>query len=332
MHSQIRRIALLCWLLALAAPAAAQNVHLAVIVGLAGDPEHGELFQRWASTLVDGATARLGVPRDHVIYLTEQPEKDSTRATGKSTQQEIERAFATLAQTAKEDEVVFIVLIGHGTFDGKVAKFNLPGPDMTPANFEPLLKRLPSKHIVFVNTASSSGPFLEELSGPGRTIVTATRTGAERFATLFGGYFIDALMNDTADADKNRRVSVLEAFDAARIGVARAYEQEGIMLTEHPLLDDSGDKKGATDPKADGKNGRVASILALGTVQGADTAPADPKMRALYEERRDLERRVEGLKLMKSGMEPARYASQLEKLLTELALKSQQIKDLEGKK
>ena len=178
----------------------------------------------------------------------------------------------------------------------------------------------------------ASGPFLEELSGPGRTIVTATRTGAERFATLFGGYFIDALMSDTADADKNRRVSVLEAFDAAKIGVARAYEQEGIMLTEHPLLDDSGDKKGATDPKADGKNGRVASILALGTVQGADTAPADPKMRALYEERRDLERRVEGLKLMKSGMEPARYASELEKLLTELALKSQQIKDLEGKK
>ena len=83
--------------------------------------------------------------------------------------------------------MVFVVLIGHGTFDGKVAKFNLPGPDMTPADFAPLLKSLPSKHVVFVNTASASGPFLDELSGPGRTIVTATRTGAERFATLFGG-------------------------------------------------------------------------------------------------------------------------------------------------
>jgi len=309
--------------LALAAPAAAQTVHLAVIVGLAGDPEHAELFQRWASTLVDGATDRLGVPRDHIIYLADQPEKDAKRATGKSTQQEVEKALGTIAKAAKEDDVVFIVLIGHGTFDGKVAKFNLPGPDMTPASFEPLLKSIPSKHIVLVNTASSSGPFLEELSGSGRTIVTATRTGAERFATLFGGYFVDALMSDAADADKNKRISVLEAFDAAKIGVARAYEQEGIMLTEHPLLD---------DPKVDGKNGRIASILALGTVQGADTMPADPKMRALYEERRDLERRVEGLKLMKNGMEPARYASELEKLLTELALKSKQIKDLEGKK
>jgi hypothetical protein len=321
-----------CTFLALAAPAAAQNVHLLVVVGLAGDPEHAELFQRWASTLVDGATGSLGIARDQVLYLSDQPDKDAKRTTGKSTQQEIQRAFATLAKSAKEDDVVFVVLIGHGTFDGKVAKFNLPGPDMTPADFARLLKSIPSRHIVFVNTASSSGAFLEELAGPGRTIVTATRTGAERFATLFGGYFVDALFSDSADADKNRRISVLEAFDAAKLGVARAYEQEGIMLTEHPLLDDTGEGKGVGDPKADGKTGRVAAILSLGTPQSAEAAPADPKMRALYEERRDLERRVEGLKLMKSGMEPARYASELEKLLTALAMKSKEIRDLEGKK
>jgi len=324
-------IALFVASLALAAPAAAQNVHLMVIVGLAGDPEHAELFQRWASTLVDGATGRLGIPRDHVVYLSDQPEKDAKRTTGKSTQQEIQRAFGAIAKSAKEDDVVFVVLIGHGTFDGKVAKFNLPGPDMTPADFAPLLKSVPSRHVVFVDTASSSGPFLEELAGPGRTIVTATRTGAERFATLFGGYFVDALFSDSADADKNRRISVLEAFEAAKLGVARAYEQEGIMLTEHPLLDDSGDGKGVAEPKPDGKVGRVAAVLSLGTPQSAEAMPADPKMRALYDERRDLERRVEGLKLMKGGMEPARYASELEKLLTELAVKSKQIRDLEGK-
>jgi len=332
MRSTWTRVALFSAVLAIAAPVAAQTVHLAVIVGLAGEAEHAEFFQRWASTLVDGATERLGVPRDHIIYLAEQPEKDPKRATGKSTKEEIERAFATLAKNSKPDDVVFVVLIGHGTFDGKVAKFNLPGPDMSPANFEPLLKSIPSKHIVFVDTTSSSGPFLEELSGPGRTIVTATRTGAERYATLFGGYFVDALMSESADADKNHRVTVLEAFNAAKLGVARAYEQQGIMLTEHPLLDDSGDKKGATDPNADGKNGRVASVLALGTEQASEAMPADPKMRALYEEPRERERRVEGLKLMKTGMEPARYASELEKLLTELALKSKEIKDLEAKK
>jgi hypothetical protein len=328
----LRGATLLGMLLACAAPVAAQTVHLAVIVGLAGDPEHAELFQRWGSTLVDGASGRLGVARDHIVYLTDQPEKDAARATGKSTQQEIQRAFAAMAKNVKADDVVFVVLIGHGTFNGKLAKFNLPGPDMEPADFDLLLKSLASKHVVFVNTASASGPFLAELSGTGRTIVTATRTGAEQFATLFGGYFIDALMSDAADADKNRRISVLEAFEAARLGVARAYEQEGIMLTEHALLDDSGDKQGTTTPKADGKNGRIASILSLGTASSGEPLPADPAVRALYEERRELERRVEGLKLLKSSMEPARYSTELEKLLIDLATKSRQIKDAEVKR
>jgi hypothetical protein len=104
------------------------------------------------------------------------------------------------------------------------------------------------------------------------------------------------------------------------------------MLTEHPLLDDSGDKEGSADPKPDGKNGRVAAILSLGRAESAEALPADPKLRALHEERRALERRVEGLKLLKTGMEPARYAAELEKLLIELATKSREIKELEGKK
>ena len=103
------------------------------------------------------------------------------------------------------------------------------------------------------------------------------------------------------------------------------------MVTEHPLLDDSGDKQGSLTPTAEGKNGRVASMLALGTAASAEPMPEDPKVRALFLERRDLERRVEALKLLKTGMDPARYASELEKLLTDLALKSKQIKDAGGK-
>jgi hypothetical protein len=328
--SVFRLLVVLAALTALAAPAAAQNTHLLVVVGLAGDPEHAELFQRWAGTLVDGA-GRLGVDRERIVYLADKPDQDPKRITGRSTKAEIESAFSSVARTATADDVVFALLIGHGTFDGKVAKFNLPGPDMTPADFAPLLKKLGSKHVVFVNTASASAPFLAELSGPGRTIVTATRSAAEKFATLFGGYFIDALMSEGADADKNRRVSMLEAFNAARMDVARAYEREGIMLTEHPLLDDSGDGKGTGEPKVDGANGRIAGMIALGTA-GADPLPTDPALRALHLERQTLERRVEALKLLKNGMDPARYAGELEKLLTDLALKSKQIKDAEAKR
>jgi peptidase C13-like protein len=332
MHRLIARFGLfLLALLLSAATVSAQNVHLAVIVGLAGDPEHGELFQKWAGALVDAGIKRYGIPRERIVYLVDKLDGESTAANGRSTRDEITKAFEALAQKAAADDVVFVVLIGHGTFDGRVAKFNLPGPDMTAADFEPLLKRLDPRRVVLVNTASASGPFIEALSGPGRTIVTATRNGAERFATLFGGFFVDALTADAADADKNKRVTVLEAFTYARREVATAYEREGIMLTEHALLDDTGDREGSAQPTADGKEGRVASILSLGTVASGEAPPADPKLRALYDERRTLERRVESLRLLKDSMDPQRYSSELEKVLTDLALKSRQIREAGGR-
>ena len=310
-----------------AAPANAQTTHLALIVGLAGEPEHAGTFARWANTLVE-TSARLGVKPENLIYLAEKA--DAKQATGRSTKDEVAKAFDKLAAAAGEEDVVFIVLIGHGTFDGKIAKFNLPGPDMTPADFEPLLKRLKSRHVVFVNTASSSGPFMDTLAAPGRTIVTATRTGREQFATLFGGYFVDALAGTDADADKNRSVSVLEAFNWARREVANAYEREGIMKTENALLNDSGGE-GSADPKPDGKQGQHAAVLSLGRADANDPLPADPKLRALYQERRELERRVEVLRLMKGAMPADRYASELEKLATEIAVKTRQIREIEGK-
>lgn len=309
----------------------AQNVHLAVIVGLAGDPEHGELFQKWGSSLVEAGTKRYGIARDRIVYLVDKPE-DGSSANGASTRDGIGKAFESIAQKAASDDVVFVILIGHGTFDGRAAKFNLPGPDMTPADFEPLLKKLEPRRVVLVNTASASGPFIEALSRPGRTIVTATRNGAERFATLFGGFFVDALTAEEADADKNKRVSVLEAFNYARGEVVKAYEREGIMLTEHALLDDTGDKEGTAQPAADAKEGRVAALLSLGSVGSGEPLPDDPKLRALYEERRALERRVESLRLLKDSMDPQKYSSELEKAVTELALKSRQIREAEGKR
>ena len=299
---------------------------LLVIVGLAGDPEHGATFHKWGATLADGA-ARLGVDKANVVYLADPLEGD-TRPNGRSTREEVEKAFQKFAAAARPDDLVYVVLIGHGSFDGRVAKFNMPGPDMSAADFGVLLKTLPTKQSVLVNTTSSSGPFIEALSGPGRTIIAATRSGAEQYATLFGGPFVDALTGEEADADKNKRVSVLEAFRYAKGEVAKAYEREGLLATEHALLDDNGDKEGSADPMPTGADGKMASLQSLGSA--ADAAlPADPKLRALYIERRDLERRVESLRLLKESMEPAKYAAELEKLVTDLALKTREIRTIE---
>ena len=277
---------------------------LLVLVGLSGDPEHGKLFQKWATSLTDTAQ-KLGVARDRVLQLDEPATKD-----------DVEKAVETIARKSGPDDVVFIVLFGHGSFDGRTAKFNLRGPDLSAADFAALLRKLRSKHIVFANTASASGPFVQELAGPGRTIIAATRNGAEQYATLFGGFFVDAFSSDAADVDKNHRVTIKEAFDYAQREVGRAYEREGLLATEHAVLDDGG---------------ALADVFALGTAGGGETLPEDPRLRTLYAERRELEQRVEALKVLKSSMDPARYESELERLATTLALKSREIRQAEGK-
>ncbi|HXW08124.1 MAG TPA: hypothetical protein VD833_23035 [Vicinamibacterales bacterium] len=321
--------AVIALVVCLSGQAFGQATHLVVVVGLGGDAEYQQTFQRWATTLVEGA-GKLGVPPGNVIYLSEKPDADPKRITGPSSRESIVQAFARLASRTADDDVVFVVLIGFGSFDGKVAKFNLPGPDMAAGDFDPLLKKLRARHIVVVNTASASGPFIEALAGPGRTIVTATRSGSERFATLFGGYFVDALVGFDADEDRNRRVTVLEAFTWARREVNNAYEREGIMRTENALLNDSGNE-GVPDPSATGKQGRVAAMLALGSASAAEPLSEDPRVRALAQERQELERRVEALRLLKDSMPAEKYTSELEKLVTEIALKTREIRALEKK-
>jgi hypothetical protein len=303
------------------APAAyAQASHLLIIVGLAGDPEHGALFKKWGTSLADTATTRLAVPKDNVTLLADE----------RATRDEVTKAFAALATKAGPEDTVMIVLFGHGTFAGNVAKFNLPGPDMTTKDFAPLLDRLKSKRIVFADTASASGPFVEALSGPGRVIVAATRNGDEKFATLFGGPFVEAFSAEAADADRDGKVSILEAFDFAKRAVAATYQREGLLPTEHSILDDNGDHQGSMEPGRQAKDGGSAAVLALGSLR-PQALPADEKLRALYVERSQLEQRIDSLKLLKSGMDPEKYAAELEKLATELALKSRQIRDAEGK-
>jgi len=311
---------LLLALVATPAVVCAQSTHLLIVVGLAGDPEHGELFKKWGTTLADTATQKLGVAKDRVTLLTDAA----------ATRDGVVKAFGALA-AAEADDTVVIVLFGHGTYANKTAKFNLTGPDMTPQDFEPLLARLKSKRVVFVNTASASAPFVEALSGPGRVVVAATRTGGEMFATLFGGPFVEAFSNESADSDHDGKISILEAFDYARKTVAASYQREGLLPTEHAILDDNGDKEGSIEPGREAKDGQSAAVLAIGSLR-QQALPADEKVRALYAERSQIERRIEALKLLKSGMDPAKYESELEKLATELALKTRQIRAAEGGK
>jgi len=309
---------------ALAMPASAQvaDTHLIVITGVEADAADGQQFHKWATTVIDAAATRGGVVADNIIYLSDKPDADPARINGRSTRENVEKTFSDVASRVKPNDEVFILLLGHGSFDSRGAAFNLPGPDLMAADYAKLLDKFTAERVVFVNTSSSSGGFLQPLAGPGRTIVTATKTGGEHNDTLFPEYFVEAFTSEAADNNADGRVSVLEAFEYAKTKVTQAYQQKGNLLTEHAALDDGQDGKFADTLFLASPKARAASIAAV----------ADPSLRALLEQKQALEDQVAALKLRKAAMDPAQYDQALEKLLIDLAQKTRAIQQLEGKK
>ncbi|MDX1567182.1 MAG: hypothetical protein R3223_05225, partial [Longimicrobiales bacterium] len=231
----------------------AQESHVLVVQGLAGTPEMGERFQRWATRLVDASVDRFGLLPDNVIYLAPDPEVDPDRITGESRAENVESTLREIRSSLEPGDRLLIVLIGHGTFDGEESRFALPGPDLTASDFDGLLDGFPDGSVALVNTASASGAFLPVLSDPGRVVVTATSTGRERNATEFGRFFTEALAAEGADTDQDGTVSLLEAFVYARSEVERHYDEQNLLLTEHALLADSGDGEGSDEASLDGE-------------------------------------------------------------------------------
>jgi hypothetical protein len=298
-------------LLATAAQAPAQQTHLLIVTGLSGEPQYRTAFHRAASELYDAATTRWGVAAPSLVYLAENPAIDATRITGRSTREEVERAFLALAQRAAPGDVVLVFLLGHGSGQGPESAVNLPGPDPTAGNYASWISGFARQTVVFVNASSASGDFVRVLSGPGRIVVTATRTAMERNESVFARYFVQGITSGEADADKDDRISVFEAFDFARREVARAYETDKKLLTEHAVISDT--------------------TLASTVTFGGAPASTDPRVVALVAERRTLEDSLTALRARKDSMDPGAYERELEQLLVAIAEKSQAIRALGGR-
>ena len=293
-----------------AVPAAsAQRVHLLVVNGLAGEPRFRAPFAQAARLLADSARTRWGVADSSVIVLAD--DSLGLARVRRSTRAEIAESFVRLSRRVTPGDVVLVFLNGHGSGEGAGSRVSLPGPDATAADFAVWLAGFSRQTVVFVNAASGSGDFVGALAKPGRVVVTATRTAVERNETTFAIPFVRGLTASVGDTDKDGRVSVLEAFTYARKEVERAYETDNRMLTEHAVLSDS--------------------ALARATTFGGSHASADPRVVALIAERRALESRVTELRARKSTLDAPAYDRELERLLVEIAERTQAIRAAGGR-
>jgi hypothetical protein len=294
-----------------ASAAAEQSV--VVIVGAPGDDEYQQMFLSWADKW-KAAADKSGATHAQ-IGGDENPEG-----------QDRQRLFDQLREEQLDSqEPLWIVLIGHGTFDGRLAKFNLRGPDMSSAELAQQLKSF-RRPLAIINCASASAPFINELSGPNRVVVTATKSGFQYNFARFGDYLADAITNPAADLDKDEQTSLLEAFLLAGARVGEFYENESRIATEEPVIDDNGDGlgtlaawfRGVRATKRAKKNAPADGLRAnqLCLIRSEVEQQLAPEAR---ERRDELEAQLEGLRTRKYTLQTDEYYDRLELIFIELA-------------
>jgi tetratricopeptide (TPR) repeat protein len=306
-----------------AAAASPSSRYALVIEGVSGDETYAKLHREWLDGMVGVLKNKLGFDPSHVTVLAETPGAGEQ----KSTEEVVKSVLGRLAKMVKADDLLFVMLIGHGTGDPPDVKFNLVGPDLSVEEWNALLAPIPGR-LVFVDATSASFPFLKGLAAPGRVIVTATRSTSERFHTVFAEGFIRAFSTDAADADKDGRISIWEAFDYASRQVADHYQQSGHLATEHALIDDTGKGTGR-DATAGGQNGSLAGLTYLDAV--AAPTSADPSVQALYDRQRALTGQIDELRRRRSTLAPADFDRAFEPLILDLSVVSHDIRLRSGR-
>ena len=234
---------------------------------------------------------------------------------GAETSAKLEKRLAS----SKPDRPLWLVLIGHGTFDGREAKFNAEGPDFDAKQLAAWLGPL-KQEVVVMHCASSSGGFVRPLAGKGRIIITATKSPDEVFYARFGEHFAEAVGGlPEADLDQDKQVSLLEAFRHASKTAATFYENEGRLATEHALIEDNGDgvatrRELLEAPPAEAKlDGERAGQLVL------VLSEEEKKLTDAQRTKRDaLESELKKLKEQRTKLADDDYYAKLEKLLREL--------------
>ncbi|HEY2909263.1 MAG TPA: hypothetical protein VGI99_03405, partial [Gemmataceae bacterium] len=220
--------------------------HALILCGHPGDAEHVKSFTETVGKLIDGLAANASIPRDrqHILFGSEAPQ-GIPGATGPATREAVAAAVAAVRKELRADDGLWVICLGHGHFDGRKAWWNLPGPDLSAAEFAKLFADVACREQVFVMTSSLSGFFVAPLARRDRVVIAATEADAEPNETTFPAVFTRLLATglDPAenDVDGDGRLTLFDLYVTAAKEIAQTYAGSEQLATEHAQLEDDGD-------------------------------------------------------------------------------------------
>ncbi|HAV65392.1 MAG TPA: hypothetical protein DCY13_23830 [Verrucomicrobiales bacterium] len=296
----------------IADPVSVPPTTLMLVVGAPGEDEYQPIFEESAAAWA--GAAKLAGAKSVKIGADE--------VDGNPPRIQLESALKSATNSPAD---LWLVFVGHGTYDGRDAKFNLHGPDVSASELSTWLEPL-NRRVVIFQGASASAPFINRLSNSGRIIITATRSGNEQNYARFGRHAAEALVSPQTDIDQDGQNSALEIFLAAARLTADWYKNEGRLATEHPLIDDNGDARGTpadwfqglrvVKRAGDGSQPDGLRARQVHLVPSADEARLTVEQRQ-WRDGKELE--LSRLRDRRTAMSEEEYFGALEELLLELA-------------
>ncbi len=292
-------------------PQAQATLYYVILEGLGGTATYTANFSSQRSQLEAAAASLPGT--ELKVFLGEEATREVVRSW-----------FEQLKLKITTTDSLALFLLGHGSFDGEQYKFNVPEIDITGEDLHQILTELPGGPHLLVNTSSASGALLELFNPQKNTsqrinnndtsqqaleelessvlVITATRNGNEKNATLFGSFFTQALSLEAADLDKNLRVSAQEAFDYANAQVEAVFKEENRLSTEHSQLL-------GPEPKQ----------FNLARLDEQQIATEGSRLAQLLSQQESVEARIEDLQRQRSTMVNSEYLQALQTLILEAA-------------
>jgi len=273
------------------------ETHAVIIAGLGGEKQYEQRFRDQANAIAQAAEKLTGDKARVSVLSAEKADRESIR-----------KQLRALAASAKRDDQVMIVLIGHGTFDGEEYRFNLPGPDLTANELGALFDQINARDQLIVNSTSASGATVERWIRDNRVVISSTKSGGERTATRFAQFWIEAVTTSGADTNRDDVVTAAEAFEFANRKVAESFKADVSLATEHARLE-----------------GKSAPRFEVARFGNAILATSDAQLSELYTQRVDVERDLEAVRTQKASLQADAYYDQLEGVLVRLASLQKQI-------
>jgi len=288
-----------------------------IIQGVGGSEEIEARFSKWAAETEKILVEDMGYAKDHVVLLA----GESARKVN------IEKTFGQVKAQVKPQDTVILFLIGSGSFDVDY-KLNILGQDLTGKEYAKLIDDLNPARSVIIAASTSSGGLIETAAAKNRIILAGSRSGEKEEGTSFYQNFLAALKGNAADEDKDKKVTIWEAYKYAAAAFERFYKEQTRLQTEHPALAANGAAQ--VDLKVSDQD---APVLARLTAFNAERAivVADPRLQALLNEKKAIEQKIEALRLQKSLLSEDEYDKRLEEFVLELTRKNRQIQEQDKK-